>query len=514
MSNSLHRTTAVAALVCAASFAIPLMPPVSRDGALDDRALSFALCPIVYQVDNVPGPRGYHYLFYGNAFFINRDGYLLTAAHVLSQLHGAQPAILLRVPYDAAHPDQSGPRFVPTSVIALDRDHDVAILRATPNPFDGPFRVSTLPLAHQPPAPGRTVVLAALRPFRPRDSYTLDSALEERSPGGVLAFEFSQLEKGRADTELFLFSHRVEPGQSGAPVISPDTQQVLGLVEGQWLRTSLAAKAAPSSTPIPGAVIPIHYALALLQQKGIAWQSSPDDSVADLKLAASDHAGAENSAPPAPLSLVPAPYPAQSLFGGEVILDALVTRSGLLADVKLIHGDSPFAEKALAAVRTWTFTPPRNSSADQRISIIFEFPQPYSPPRRPTTHHHDEELSEAPHTPATSKTNAALPLVTVEPAYPADTLTSSGAPAPAEGSVIFYGIVNREGQLASTEVVQDLPPFTATAQAAARQWRFAPAAESSTTDASAPHASSGVPERRATILVFTFRRALQTQNAK
>src|SRR6202167_6619711 len=94
---------------------------------LDDHQLSSALCSIVYQVDRDPGPRGYHYLFYGNGFFINSDGYLITAAHVLSQLHGGQPHILLR-------PSAGAPRIVPAILVAIDREHDVAVLRITPNP--------------------------------------------------------------------------------------------------------------------------------------------------------------------------------------------------------------------------------------------------------------------------------------------------------------------------------------------------------------------------------------------
>src|SRR6201998_1838982 len=64
----------------------------------DDAALSMAICPIVYPLDQSPAERGYHYTFYGNGFFINKEGYLLTAAHVLGQLGDAQPYILLRLP--------------------------------------------------------------------------------------------------------------------------------------------------------------------------------------------------------------------------------------------------------------------------------------------------------------------------------------------------------------------------------------------------------------------------------
>lgn len=493
--------SAAVALVCALLLArAPAQQSVSAPRELlDDRTLSFALCPVVYQADTTPGPRGYRYLFYGNAFFINRQGYLLTAAHVLSQLRGAPPSLLLRLP-------NQPPRFVSASVVAIDRDHDVAILRATPNPFDAgsTFRLAALPLSHAAPTPGRAVLLAALRPFRPRDSYTLESALEERSPGEILSLEFSQLDRGSPETELFLFSHSVEPGQSGGPVLSPDTHQVVGLVEGQWLRLSPAAVAAHMRAN-PGAVIPIHYALALLQQKGIAWQGAEEDADVNPS-AANDHESGADSAQsevPAtperivPFSLVPTSYPSQSLFGGEVILDALVTPAGFLKDVKLIHGENPFAEKALAAVRTWTFTPRTSDEArSQRLSIVFEFPQPYIPPRRATTHHHDDDASSA------RATTAALPLLTVEPTYPAAASAKSADPAtPKEGSVILLAAIDAEGHIASTDIVQDLPPFTAAAIAAVHEWRFtaAPATVESTT--------------RSAILVFTFRKPLAAGHA-
>src|SRR2546430_8352726 len=48
-----------------------------------DPAFKAALCPIVYPSDETPGSNGVRYTFFGNAFFINSQGYLLTAAHVL-----------------------------------------------------------------------------------------------------------------------------------------------------------------------------------------------------------------------------------------------------------------------------------------------------------------------------------------------------------------------------------------------------------------------------------------------
>ncbi len=441
---------------------------------VDDRALSAALCPIVYQTDRFPSTHGYRYIFYGNAFFINKDGYLLTAAHVLSQLHGGQPYLLLRVP-------ASPPRFVQAVVVALDRDHDVAILRATPNPFGRDYTVSFLPLSQEGPLRGRTVFAAAIRPIKPRDAYTMDPALEERSAGEVLGFKFSQLEKGCADTELFLFGHDVQFGQSGGPVISVDSKEVVGIVEGQWLRTNITAT--PASTDHPGAVIPVHYAIALLQQKGIPWRT-PERSNSSEQASGN----AEGFSPPRPLSLVPAPYPSQSFFGGEVLLDALVGRTGTISSIRVVRGEQPFLEEALAAVRTWTFLPARSAGnpVESHIAIEFQFAQPYVPPRSPTVHHYDGGSS-------AGSDRVALPLTTVEPEYPPANTD--------EGSVILYESIDRQGHLVSVKVVRDFGPLTAATLTAAHQWLFAPAK------------LSGASVDSAAVIVFTFRRPLVTTHA-
>ena len=91
--------------------------------ANDNAAVSAAICPVVYPLDESSSERGYHYIFYGNAFFIDRDGYLVTAAHVLSDFHdGGQPHILLRL---AAAP----PRLLKVEVVTTDQRHDIARAR-------------------------------------------------------------------------------------------------------------------------------------------------------------------------------------------------------------------------------------------------------------------------------------------------------------------------------------------------------------------------------------------------
>ena len=250
-------------------------------------ATSSALCPVVYPLDQSSQHRGYHYIFYGNAFFINRDGYLITAAHVLSEFrNGGDPHILLRL---ANAPS----RLVKVVVIATDPVHDVAILRAIPNPFDAHFQIAFLALAAENPKLGDPVFAAALRPSRLQDPHSFDTQQEDRSDAAILNYLSTPLDKGSSPTNLFLFSHEVLRGQSGAPILSADSQQVVGFVEGRWLHptslapgSSLAAAASAarqSSMSAPpnfsnalatlGAAVPISYVLALLQLHRIAFST-------------------------------------------------------------------------------------------------------------------------------------------------------------------------------------------------------------------------------------------------
>lgn len=465
---------ALAFLACVLCSVFASAAPVQ---ASDDTALFDAICPVVYPVDQSASNRGVHYLFYGNGFFINSDGYLLTAAHVLSQLHGGQPYVLLHLSTTAA------PRIVPASLVAIDREHDVALLQVTPNPFAGIYKVSFLTLSPDQALHNQTVFSAAVLPSKPRDAYTLNATIEMRARGELLHSEFSQLQKGRGDTELFLFNHEVQLGQSGAPVISTGSQEVVGLVEGQWFgRDTIAISTAERHAL--GAILPVHYAIALLQQKHISWHTTSGEWNNLAKVAEQ----AQGFSAPAPLSLVPAAYPSQSLFGGEVVLDALVDNGGILADIKVVHGDAPFLEKALVAVRTWTFLPARldGRTIATRIGIVFQFRQPYVPPKASTVHNYE-------HASATTPESAAIPTVSVEPEYPSNTN--------AQGSVILLADIGEQGQLDSVKVLRDLESFTPAAITALHQWHFA----------SGKRLGANVDSRA--IVVFTFSQPLVTGGA-
>jgi hypothetical protein len=272
-----HRIAAFIALEALAALVCVLSPIAARQmkaqaNSRNDSAIS-SVCPVVYPDDQTPASRGYHYTFFGNAFFINDEGYLLTVAHVLETFRdGGQPYILVNRP-------NSPPKLLQVTVIAKDLQHDVAILRATPNPFAGKYRVASLPLAADPAVRGQSVLALSLHPQRLQNAYSFDSTREDSSPGTVLSYESTQLEKSAPATDVFLLSHPVVKGQSGSPVIAGDSHAVVGLVEGLWLRGTPVsiAKSSAQSGPTPGAAIPIQYAIALLKEHNVSWRGVKND---------------------------------------------------------------------------------------------------------------------------------------------------------------------------------------------------------------------------------------------
>src|SRR6516164_8735410 len=178
----------------------------ASENPADDGAVLASICPLVYPLDQFPTERGYRYLFFGDAFFINEEGYLVTAAHILNSFRdGGRPYILVGSP--------RGPRRLQQAeLVAVDLEHDVAILRATPNPFVGQHHVAFMSLSSERPSPGKPVMAVSLLPSDPSDSSTSEDPTEIRSRGQVVDYQFHAESEG-ADSELLLFNQKVVPGQ-------------------------------------------------------------------------------------------------------------------------------------------------------------------------------------------------------------------------------------------------------------------------------------------------------------
>jgi Trypsin-like peptidase domain len=253
----------------ASSRPVAQTPSAASPDRSNDASPAAAICPIVYRLDENPSAHGYQYAFHGNAFFINRDGLLITAAHVLHSFrNGGDPYILVQRA-------EAPPQMLKAQLVLEDLAHDVAVLRATPNPFAGKaYRVSTLAPDPTAVSRGEAIFVAALRPKR-RQPHSFETELEDHSAANVIDFQNSVLEKGLGDTELVLFNHEVILGQSGAPVLASGSGEVVAFIEGQWLRPAaglVAQMQHGQEASSVGAAVPIRYALAALREKGIVWQ--------------------------------------------------------------------------------------------------------------------------------------------------------------------------------------------------------------------------------------------------
>jgi len=450
-------------------------PAVMSATGADTSATAASECLIVYPLDQHPDAAGARYIYYGNGFFVNGDGYLVTAGHVVSSFrNGGEPYVLVGA--------KNGPHhLVPAELVAADWAHDVAVLRATPNPFAKDYGVRYFPLTTQRPPTGKDLLVLSLRPIDQDNANSAEAPLANRESGKLLSVEFAQGETPGTGRELLAMSQSIDPGQSGSPVLAADSHEVVGVVLGRWLRPGVISlsNTANSSGSAPGAVLPIHYAVALLHEHGIAWQTV--SAAADLQNDQGAPAAAPANTPPVPVSVIGTPYPPQALFGGEVDLDAVIDANGNLAELNVVHGQPPFVAQVVDAVRTWTFEPARVNGAavDGHLSIIFQFPQSFLPPL--TT---QERTFGAPG--ADSADRSAIPVYTHEPIYPFNTVV--------EGSVAVFGVVDQQGQFTDAHILQDLPPLTNSVLEALHSWRFAPAEQ------------GGTAADSATVVVFTFRR--------
>ena len=487
-----------------------------------DDAIESALCQVVYPLDE-NSQDGYRYMFFGNGFFINDQGYVVTAAHLLGYFRNGG------IPYILVGPREGPRRMIEAPIVAADWDHDVAVLRASPNPFESGKKIAYLRISNDTLLRGNGVLSASLRPPDVENAHSSLAPLQDFSRGQVIDYLFYR-DKDAQQSELMLFNQDVVPGQSGSPLVSAQTHEVVGVVVGKWLHPAVVPTGTNGGhmTMAPGAALRIHYAIGLLEQMHVAWNTTgtatpaaPLQAKAPASTASAPHpqvaqqlsalapvaAAAAPSIPPAaaapraaapamppqqprgytapaPLSVVGVPYPPQALFGGNVLLDALVDANGNLSDVRVVNGDSPFLDVALDAVHTWTFAPARvdGRAVDARIGIVFQFPQSFLPAVVARQRSYKEPLADA-------GERGALPVFTSEPDYPVNSI--------AEGSVILYGVVDPEGQLVSTSVVRDIPSLTATTQTAVQQWKFAPGKQ------------AGAQAESAVIIVDTFRRPTQ-----
>jgi len=118
-------------------------------------------------------------------------------------------------------------------------------------------------------------------------------------------------------------------------------------------------------------------------------------------------------------------------------------------------------------------------AVESRIGIVFQFPTSFLYHMTSPEHRYEEPL-------ASSKDRGALPVLTVEPDYPVNSI--------AEGSVVLYELIDARGRVASTSVLGGVESLTEPTEAAVSKWQFVPGKR------------GGAETDAAVVVVVTFRR--------
>ena len=186
----------------------------------------------------------------GSAFFVDAYGSLLTCAHVLDQMpKDESPRLRLR--------DGRERRF---SVVTVDRETDLAVLRADPPSYFLGLAEATMPSI------GQAVLLGGFA-ARPLD---LDTAV--RSTRGTVVSRERRWATGVRRTvgsRRRIVTVKIDPiadaGQSGGPVLAEGTFEAIGVLRANLESTTGGL----GGTPRKGysAAVPLLYVRPLLEPK-------------------------------------------------------------------------------------------------------------------------------------------------------------------------------------------------------------------------------------------------------
>jgi|HubBroStandDraft_2_1064218.scaffolds.fasta_scaffold128938_2 S1-C subfamily serine protease len=236
----------------------------------------------------------------GTGIVVSDEGYVLTAAHVITETEAALRAnnaakveFFVGISIDATSGPSANSRgsfaYIPCTIKDTDPAHDLAILQLTQSPFSEAFRLGIKTGDKEPkvtlgvakldqslPLEGQTVLVSGYPLSIPRlvtqkgmiasETFTLVQMQRLNAPAGSLTPEIE---------ESVLLDAVVNPGISGGPVYLPGEHSVIGICDAYEPSSIFTTQR--SQTVVPGAaqnsglavVIPTKYAIALLQKNKI-----------------------------------------------------------------------------------------------------------------------------------------------------------------------------------------------------------------------------------------------------
>lgn len=201
--------------------------------------------------------RGDSIEFLGSSFIVHRQGYLLTAAHLVADSEGL--VVVPNEPIDDFPPMTSHTvAAMPVSIAARDTDRDVALLRIDPDldigvPDD--FLGSTAAVRQ-----GASVM-------------AMGYSFGHHQVHAVMVFDAVVTAKirSRNGTGLILYGSAFHEGDRGGPLIHVDDGHIVGIISGRFEPSELLPQATVDERLIPAETnvsyaVAIEYGLALLEQ--------------------------------------------------------------------------------------------------------------------------------------------------------------------------------------------------------------------------------------------------------
>ena len=178
------------------------------------------------------------------------------------------------------------------------------------------------------------------------------------------------------------------------------------------------------------------------------------------------------------------PYPTSSLDAGVVTLAVELDKRGQVTGVGILRDISSVSGPAAATVRSWTYTPATLDgnpvASTLTINIVY-----------------DPGFLGADNIPLPPPSQV-QPISTKDPAFsPAQLNTATFAPYPAkakaQGAVVLNVTLDANGNAANIAIQRDVPPLTASATVALKNWNFSAATY------------AGKPIRSHVVVAFVFR---------
>ena len=189
-------------------------------------------------------------------FLINDEGYILTNAHVVEDARrclASSPGAKILAKFGPGDGRTVG--AVACDVIAMDEDHDLALIRMERPPIED-LHGTSLRLRRDPVPTGNRVWVTGHPSFRWQ---------AKTYQGKVIARESVALgDSGSMRTEVLILDIPLQRGASGSPVYL-ESGEVIGVIERQRASNRLETVA-----------VPISIAVELLEAKGIRWHSGQE----------------------------------------------------------------------------------------------------------------------------------------------------------------------------------------------------------------------------------------------